>query len=89
MAKTLKSGGKPSRIMGAIRTLPLCEDAIKHFAIHRSEYVWRTEPLERIREDFDGLYSAIWLTDKYDHVPVLLVSEVVMKFIMNSENWEK
>lgn len=80
-AKQLENSGKPSKIVGKITTLPLCAEAVAHFTQHRKEYAWRTEPINGMRSDIDGLYPAIWLTDNFDHIPVFLVSEQVMQYI--------
>ena len=81
-ANRLADSGKPSKIMGKVLTLPLCQEAIDHFAKHKHEYVWRAEPISGARADIDGLYAGLWLTDKFDHIPILLASEQVMKHIL-------
>lgn len=82
ITKRLENSGKPVKIMGTVTKLPLCKEAMEHFAQHKEEYVWRAEPIKGVRQDVDGLYVAIWLTDKYDHIPVLYASEEVMRYIL-------
>ena len=81
-ATILAKSGKKVKIMGIIRDLPLEPAAVEHFAQHKSEYVWRTKPIQNVREDVDGLYCAVWLTDKFDYIPVLYMTEQVMESIL-------
>lgn len=82
ITKRLEASGKPVKIMGTVTKLPLCQEAMAHFAQHKNEYVWRAEPIKGMRQDIDGMHVAIWLTDKYDHIPVLYASEEVMRYIL-------
>lgn len=78
----LADSGKPSRIMGKVTTLPLCQEAIDHFAKHKHEYVWRAEPISGTNSHIDGLYAGMWMTDNFDHIPIILTSEEVMLHIL-------
>lgn len=37
----------------------------------------------------DGLYASIWVTDKYDHVPVVYISKQVMDHILYDLDFDK
>jgi hypothetical protein len=82
-AIALEKSGKPYKIMGKVTELPLCKEAIEHFDKHRHEYIWTAQPILGLLDDIDGLYYGIWLTDDFDHIPVILMSEEVMKSILN------
>ena len=78
----IAKSGKQTKVVGVIRNLPLSAIDAKHFEDHKSEFVWRSDPVGGVREDINGLYAGIWITDKYDHIPMVFVSAEVLHAIL-------
>lgn len=81
-ATSLANSGKPSRIVGIIRKLPISAIDAKHFEDHKAEFIWKSEPVSGVREDINGLYAGMWLTDAYDHIPMVFVSAEVLHSLL-------